>query len=141
MRSLSRERISIYLGIFNPKALNNVVLARVTNQQKATIFEKIKNVLRKYSCSKKKFESLYSKIKFKITDDALTSLVKNNKLLMLKEITLYEKFGVTNFYLISNSLRNIRLMLKFRKTNNKPISKIELIDSSDRAALISAVQL
>ena len=141
MRSLSRERISIYLGIFNPKALNNVVLARVTNQQKATIFEKIKNVLRKYSCSKKKFESLYSKIKFKITDDALTSLVKNNKLLMLKEITLYEKFGVTNFYLISNSLRNIRLILKFRKTNNKPISKIELIDSSDRAALISAVQL
>ena len=84
MRSLSRERISIYLGIFNPKALNNVVLARVTNQQKATIFEKIKNVLRKYSCSKKKFESLYSKIKFKITDDALKSLVKNNKLLMLK---------------------------------------------------------
>ena len=42
-----------------------------------------------------------------MTDDALTNFVKNDKLLMLYGLTIYERFGVTKFYLISNSLRNV----------------------------------
>ena len=55
----------------------------------------------------KKIESFSSEIISRMTDDALTNFVKNDKLLMLYGLTIYERFGVTKFYLISNSLRNV----------------------------------
>ena len=90
----------------------------------------------------KKLQSFSSEIISRVTDDALKNFVKNDKLLMLYGLTLYECFDVTKFYLISNSLKNVaRLIFEFRKTNDKSITTLDLIDPSNWDALISAVKI
>ena len=90
----------------------------------------------------KKIESFSSEIISRMTDDALTNFVKNDKFLMLYGLSLYERFGVTKFYLISNSPRNVaQLTFEFRKTNHKSITTLELIYPSNWHALISAVKI
>ena len=72
-------------------------------------------------------------------DDEIINLVKHD-LLLLYGYTLYGMGGEESFSEISNKLRNVSRLLKFRETNDVSITTAGLIDPLHWDAIIAAVK-
>jgi len=76
-----------------------------------------------------------------MSEDSFSNLVKNDELLMMYGLTLYESGGTNKFPEISRKLRSMAKMItNYNRLNNSTITATEMIDPSNWDSIIVCVK-
>ena len=118
-------------GLFNPRTMNKhaklCVADSSESEKKILTVKNSRMFMASALAMDAKYEHFSAKIISWMLDDEIINLVKHD-LLLLYGYTLYGMGGEESFSEISNKLRNVSRLLKFRETNDVSITTAGLID-------------